>query len=284
MLTIRPFTPRDIALGMRLKSAAGWNQTEADWRRALQLQPDGCFVGECDGTPAATLTFCCFGPVAWIAMVLTDPEFRGRGLASALMRHAVELLQSRGVTTIRLDATTLGRPVYERLGFAVDYELNRWKREALSAAAIDDSKYPGLRQASPEDLGAIMELDRQTVGCDRSKFLAALLAESPAGAFITDGTPRPAGFALCRLGSDALQLGPIVAIDPKVGRLLLSTAIAETGKTAHYCDAPTKNTAAETSLRAAGFSSLRPLYRMTLGEKRTDDLALLWAASGPEKG
>jgi GNAT superfamily N-acetyltransferase len=284
MLTIRPFTPADIALGMGLKSAAGWNQTEADWRRTLQLQPDGCFVGECDGTPAATLTFCCFGSVAWIAMVLTDPEFRGRGLATALMRHAVELLQSRGVTTIRLDATPLGRPVYERLGFAVDYELNRWKREVLSAAAIDDSKYPGLRQASPEDLGAIVELDRQTVGCDRSKFLAALLAESPAGAFITDGAPCPAGFALRRLGSNAMQLGPIVATDPKVGRLLLSTAIAETGKTALYCDAPTKNTAAEISLRAVGFSSLRPLYRMTIGMKRADDVACLWASSGPEKG
>jgi GNAT superfamily N-acetyltransferase len=284
MLTIRPFTSADIALGMRLKSAAGWNQTEADWRRTYELQPDGCFVGECDGTPAATLTFCCFGPVAWIAMVLTDPKFRGRGLASTLMRHAIDLLQSRGVMTIRLDATPLGRPVYERLGFTVDYELSRWKREALSAAAFDVLKCPGVRQASPEDLGAIVELDRQTVGCDRSMFLAALLAESPAGAFITDGTPRPAGFALRRLGSDATQLGPIVASDPKLGGLLLSTAIAEAGMTALCCDAPRENSAAEDSLRAARFSSLRPLYRMTLGEKKASDVAGLWASSGPEKG
>lgn len=284
MLTIRPFTPGDIALGMRLKSAAGWNQTEADWRRALELQPDGCFVGVCDGTPAATLTFCCFGPVAWIAMVLTDPEFRGRGLATALMRRAIDDLQSRGVKTIRLDATPLGRPVYQRLGFTVDYELTRWKREAMPAPAGDILERTGLRQATPADITAIAELDRGTVGCDRSKFLAALLAESPRGAFIIDGTPIAAGFALRRLGSDATQLGPIVVTDPNLGARLLSTAITAAGEIALCCDVPQGNHAAKDSVQAAGFHPLRPLFRMTLGATIVDNSAQLWAGSGPEKG
>lgn len=284
MLTIRPFTPADIALGMRLKSAAGWNQTEADWRRAYELQPDGCLVGECDGIPAATLTICRFGQVAWIAMVLTDPVFRGRGLATALMRHAIDDLRSRGVKTIRLDATPLGRPVYERLGFTVDYELTRWKREAMTAPACDISECTGLRQATPADITAIAELDRGTVGCDRSKFLAALVAESPKAAFIIDGTPKPAGVALCRLGSDATQLGPIVATDPNLGATLFSTAIAAAGEIALFCDVPVGNLAAEDCLSAAEFHPLRPLFRMTLGASITDNVAQLWAGSGPEKG
>src|SRR5438094_512550 len=67
-------TAADVPLGMELKRFAGWNQTEADWRRLLDLEPDGCFVAELDGTPSATLATCIFGAVAWIAMVLVQPQ------------------------------------------------------------------------------------------------------------------------------------------------------------------------------------------------------------------
>ena len=79
MIRIRQMTAADLGLGMRLKSQAGWNQTEADWRRFLEMQPDGCFVAEFDGVSVGTAVGCVFGSVAWIAMVLVDAEFRGRG-------------------------------------------------------------------------------------------------------------------------------------------------------------------------------------------------------------
>src|SRR5439155_11821304 len=60
MIHIRLMTQTDLPLGMRLKTANGWNQTEADWRRYLDLQPDGCFVAMLDGTPVGTLTSCIF--------------------------------------------------------------------------------------------------------------------------------------------------------------------------------------------------------------------------------
>src|SRR4051794_33231462 len=49
MIRIRHMTLADVPLGMRLKTAAGWNQVEADWLRMLALEPDGCFVAEWDG-------------------------------------------------------------------------------------------------------------------------------------------------------------------------------------------------------------------------------------------
>jgi GNAT superfamily N-acetyltransferase len=92
MLRVRAMTEADIALGMRLKGQAGWNQLEPDWRRALQLQPDGCFVAELDGMAAATTTTCIFGSVAWIALVLVDEALRGRGIGTALMNAALAFL------------------------------------------------------------------------------------------------------------------------------------------------------------------------------------------------
>src|SRR5262249_24073287 len=125
VIRIRPMSVADIPLGMRLKHQAGWNQTEADWGRFLELEPEGCFVAEWDGAPAGTVTTCIFGPVAWVAMVLVETCLRGRGIGKALMQHALGFLDERGIHSIRLDATRLGRPLYELLGFAAEYSLDR---------------------------------------------------------------------------------------------------------------------------------------------------------------
>ena len=71
-------TTLDIPLGMRLKQQAGWNQLAADWSRLIDMQPDGCFVAECDGTPVGTVATCVFGDVAWIAMMLVDDRSHAR--------------------------------------------------------------------------------------------------------------------------------------------------------------------------------------------------------------
>src|SRR5262252_245431 len=116
MIRIRHMNINDLALGMRLKDQAGWNQTEADWRRMLSLEPEGCFVAEWSGEAVGTTATCIFGPVAWIAMVLVEESMRGRGIGQALMEYALTFLDEARVRSVRLDATELGKPVYEKLG------------------------------------------------------------------------------------------------------------------------------------------------------------------------
>src|SRR5439155_20889733 len=123
MIRVRRMTAPDVSLGMRLKEQAGWNQTEADWRRCLDLEPDGCFVAEFDAVAVGTTTTCIFGTVAWIAMVLVDSAMRGRGVGKALMNRALEYLDASGVRSVRLDATPLGQPLYEKLGFVEQFQL-----------------------------------------------------------------------------------------------------------------------------------------------------------------
>ena len=48
MIHIRPMGRTDLPLGMRLGQQAGWNQTEADWLRQLELPASACFVAEVD--------------------------------------------------------------------------------------------------------------------------------------------------------------------------------------------------------------------------------------------
>src|SRR5207253_338766 len=78
-----------------------------------------------------------YGRAGWVGMVLVDPEFRRRGVATALMGAALDHLRRRGVTTVKLDATPAGRSVYERLGFEPESLLRRWAGEAPAGGAAD---------------------------------------------------------------------------------------------------------------------------------------------------
>ena len=77
--------------------------------------------------------------VWWVA---TAPDARGRGLASGLMRRALADGRERGARHPTLQATEVGRPVYERLGYrALRARCEMWeRREALGARPARPSR------------------------------------------------------------------------------------------------------------------------------------------------
>jgi len=277
--TIRPMTRDDIPLGMALKAQAGWNQTEADWRRFLALEPEGCFVGELDGEQVGTVTTCTFGPVAWIAMLIVDPSVRGRGVGKALMEHALAWLAGRGARTIRLDATHLGQPIYERLGFRADGDVIRYDGQAgpLTAAA-------GVDQYEDNELEAVATLDRRALGVDRSKLLARLLQDNARWSFVVRQGAELTGYLTLRPGARAWQLGPAVALTEEAGINLLRAGMAACCGERVQLDLPAVNGAVLRVAREAGLQEQRLFVRMTKGAPAAEDLRLIWASSGPEMG
>src|SRR5215211_8728516 len=98
-IDIRLLFESDIAAAMRLKDAAGWNQTEKDWLRLLALEPYGCFAAVKDGRLVGTTTTTTYGnDLAWIGMVLVDPEERHQGIATQLMNVALDYLKDKVAT------------------------------------------------------------------------------------------------------------------------------------------------------------------------------------------
>jgi GNAT superfamily N-acetyltransferase len=67
--------------------------------------------------------------VEWVAVV---PEARGRGLSGKLLAHALADAAERGAETTSLVSTSLGRPVYDRLGFRPLGAFEMWERQAVS--------------------------------------------------------------------------------------------------------------------------------------------------------
>ncbi len=278
MIHVRLLTPTDLPLGMRLKEQAGWNTLEADWRRFLDLEPGGAFVAELDGTPAGTAATMVFGPVAWVALVLVDPALRRRGLGTALMEHALAHLDGLGVPTVRLDATPLGRPVYEQLGFVAEHVLTRYEGTPGPTATP-----VGVQPLHPEHLEGLLRLDRAATGTDRRKVILRLLTEWPEAARVATVGGAVAGYATARLGARALYVGPCVAW-AGAGESLLAEALARYAGQTVYVDVPQGNAAARVLVEAAGLAPQRPLTRMCRGPRVAERVEELWASAGPEKG
>jgi GNAT superfamily N-acetyltransferase len=278
MIAIRAMTTGDVPLGLRLTRQAGWNQLEADWVRFLNMQPRGCFVGELDSRAVGTTVTCILGSVAWIAMVLVEAGARRKGVATALLKHAIDFLDGQRVRTIRLDATAAGQPVYEKLGFVPEYRLTRYMGIAPQRAA-----QPGVTWADAKQFSEIFARDLQTTATPREKMLARLFAESPHGVHILRVGGRVEGYVSTRNGANATQIGPCIATT-HAGETLLTDALSRCAGRPVFIDVPHDNAPAIAAVEAAGLTAQRDFTRMCRGERIHDRPQAIWASSGPEKG
>ena len=165
-IDIRVLQRSDIAAALRLKELAAWNQTEQDWQRLLRLEPRGCFCATSHGRVIGTSTTTTYGfDLAWIGMVLVDPEYRKRGIGKRLMQVALDYLRDIDVSTVKLDATPDGRPVYEGMGFKVESRVERWQGVALT------NETSVCKSLSTAELAELFVLDRAAFGADRSTLI-----------------------------------------------------------------------------------------------------------------
>ncbi len=79
--------------------------------------PEEHFVGFLRGEAVATVSLVTAGGAAGIYNVTTTEAVRRQGIGAAMTVAAVRHGANRGMTVATLQASTMGRPVYERLGF-----------------------------------------------------------------------------------------------------------------------------------------------------------------------
>jgi len=274
---IRLITREDIPACMRLKEAAGWNQTAQDWENLLALEPQGCWVYKIDGVVAGSTTAVCYGrDMAWIGMVLVQPEYRGQGIARKLMQHALQYLEGRGVRCTKLDATDMGRPLYEQLGFVHELVIERW-----AGTASGKSGGVNLVQICADDVTAISTLDRAGFGADRTALLQRLLQT-----FSGDAVSLPRGYVMGRPGANEYFLGPCVAESEDEARRLVAHFLARHAGKRVFWDLLPANEHAVSLARSLGFEPLRKLLRMArpLSVCPSGDVGRVFAAAGFEYG
>jgi len=279
-IEIRLLTDADIPVAMRLKELANWNQTTDDWRRLLKLEPEGCFAAVLEGQVVGTATTTTYGrTLAWIGMVLVDPGFRRLGIATRLMKRAVEYAISR-VDTVKLDATPAGQPVYERLGFRVESRIERWVRDCShSDTKVEQSK---ITDAVRREL---LELDRDAFGADRSLLLESLIDDSSVEPSLVPAADGSVGaYGLVRAGTRASYCGPAIVSKRSDAEVLLDTVLARLRQGRVYVDLNTESVADSSVLVERGFNKERDLVRMSYGKASGLTSPNVFAIAGPEVG
>ena len=263
---------------------AKWNQIETDWRIFLELGSlhTAQTVGGRIVATTATLPF--GGRFAWISMVLVAGDYRRRGLATQLMRRAMDDLVAASLVPV-LDATPDGRAVYRALGFEDSWGLQRLsRRERPHAGAAPPAPETRIRLIADADWPALTAYDAAAFGADRGAVLTRLRGRLPAAELIAERDGRLVGFLLGRDGRVAAQVGPLIAEDDAVARALLAHAVdaIEGPVFIDLADAKSKVTR---FLEGRGFSAQRPFTRMLYSRsQRYDDAARTFAVVGPEFG
>ena len=275
---IRLLIESDIPAAMQLKEVAGWNQTEDDWRRLLRLEPNGCFCALKDGRLVATTTTTTYGDeLAWIGMVLVDPQHRRQGIAAKLMSVALEYLEGK-VRTVKLDATALGQPVYERFGFQVESSVERW-------SGTGNSLHNDVNGIDPDSLNELLALDQIAFNADRSILIETLIkSASVSPVVMRDPDGALSGYAFARSGTRADYIGPVIAKEPRKVEILMDQLLSQLGDRRVYVDLNKESSVSTRLLAARGFVKERDLIRMTYGRPSAKTSPLVVAIAGPEVG
>jgi GNAT superfamily N-acetyltransferase len=266
---------------LRLTEQSQWNQTEQDWRRLLQTPPKGCFGALLDGFLIGTVTTVAYGrELAWIGMMLVDPDYRRRGLGTRLMRTALEHLERIGVNSIKLDATPAGRPLYESLGFRSEGLVERW--EGMGQPVVK-KKWPAWDERHRP---AVYAFDRLAFGADRSPILASLMEDSPVVPLVAINLEgQLEGFALARPGRRAFYVGPVAARGQGTALALLDGMLGQLAGEKVYLDFNTGFGLGSEVLVDRGLVKQRDLIQMAFGPESQAGLSKrIFGLAGPEMG
>jgi GNAT superfamily N-acetyltransferase len=222
-LPIRRLTPRDVRACADLSEDRGWPREEHKWGLLLAA---GTGYGIDD--PAGGLVTACvvtdYGPVdrpglSAIGMVLVAERHARRGIGRHLMRYVVE---RAGTTPLTLHATPYGRPLYEELGFKVTGQAEmlrgRFTPEGVASAVR-------TRPATAEDLSAILRLDLEVFGSDRTHVITRLPAFADLLRVAEDAT-GVTGYAAAWPNMETHVIGPLIAPDTATAKALV-TSLAE---------------------------------------------------------
>ena len=262
---IRVLTAADLDGAFALSAAAGWNQRVADWHMLLQLAPAGSFAALAGNRIVGTAIGIDYGTFGWIAMMLVEPGWRGRGLGARLLEAAIAAIPHE--RPIRLDATPLGRPLYQRYGFEDEAALTRHVAEPSSsrvdarvdaAAALAPAE---VRRLTLSDLPAVAALDARVFGADRAVLLEWALRGAGQYAHVVQ---NGAGAHYCfgRSGRLFDQIGPVIGADDEAARALVTAALRAAEARMVVIDAFDRHTSFTDWLQSRGFVPQRPLFRM----------------------
>ena len=258
-LNIRTMRADEIALAADWAAAEGWNPGLADAACFATVDPQGWFIAELDGAPAATVSCVNYDDrFAFLGFYMVRAELRGRGLGlriwNAAMAHA-------GSRVIGLDGVVAQQQNYKKSGFKFAYANVRYG----GTVAAPDVQRAGVIAMAEVPLAFVEAYDATVFPAPRTAFLRAWIS-SPGHvgrALVRDGQLAAWGvIRRCRKGN---KIGPLVADDRDAAEAVLAALLTSAGSGEIFLDVPSVNRDALALAQNLGLAPVFETARMYTG-------------------
>ena len=205
-----------------------------------------------DGKMVAIGTIIYHKDSAWLASIIVHPHHRSRGYGTKITQQLIDLIDTRKFTTIYLDATDLGYPVYIKLGFEPEATYAHLRcEENITGLQLSGSVITYQEKYRQQ----LLQLDKNISCEDREDTITENLAT--AQVYINNNVVE--GFYLPSLGN-----GLIIAKNDIAGIELVKCRLENN----YYAILPSVNEPAINFLLQNGLGQFRISRRMFMGKKR----------------
>ncbi|HEX2996805.1 MAG TPA: GNAT family N-acetyltransferase [Anaerolineales bacterium] len=262
-ISIRPLEDADLVQADALLKLAFRSSISRldDLQFHRQIQPEGWFVASRQEYLLGMVGATRYGAWAHIGLMAVHPDTQRQGIGFALMNFILAELERRQVETVWLDASEMGRPLYEKLGFLSCDETFIFQRSAGKLTGLEPA--PRVQILSVRQLDELVQWDTKVFGADRRRVFQVLLDVFPQRSFAQrDKAGRLTGYLFAQKN----RIGPWVALQPGSAEELLQIALALPGYEETISVAvPSVNEDAIELMQRCGFEHVRTNRHMWRG-------------------
>lgn len=223
-LPIRRLTMDDLTSCADLSADRGWPREEHKWGLLLAA---GTGYGIDDPGGKGLVTACVVTSyergLAAIGMMLVAERYARQGVGRRLMKHA---LAEAADTPVTLHATPYGQPLYEELGFV---NVGRAEMVRGHLQVPDAETAVSTRPATADDLPAVLRLDTEVFGLDRTHMITRLPAFADQFR-VAEEDGVLTGFAAAWPNMETHVIGPLIARDTRTAKALITSLAAGTDR------------------------------------------------------
>ena len=258
-LRIRPMRPDEVSIAVNWAAAEGWNPGLADDACFAVADPEGFFIGELDGAPAATISCVNYGAsFAFLGFYIVREDLRGRGYGLRIWNAAIA---HAGRRVIGLDGVVAQQQNYRKSGFDLAYANVRYG----GTVAVSRAPRPDVIALTDIPLADVEAYDATVFPAPRAAFLRAWIgAPGHVGrALVRDGAL--AGWGVIRPCRKGYKIGPLVANDRATAEAVLSDLLARVGHDEIFLDVPNINRDAVALAQGLGLAPVFETARMYTG-------------------
>jgi ribosomal protein S18 acetylase RimI-like enzyme len=280
-LSIRIANLNDLDFWMNLINIAGWDNTVADAKRSLLLEPEGCFVANLDNEKVGIVNSFLYDNVGWVGNLIVRPEVRSKGVGEELMKHAINRLKTEGAESIRLDAVEKAITLYQRLGFRHEWRSLRYVGNS-EPRTFDDITF-----IKPAEINEIARFDKKYFGLNRKKLLEKIRDEFPLLCYKFSTSGKIKGYIMARLLNDSVKIGPWICSpdDENHAEGLLHAVMRQVTGIKVKVGIPELNKISIRIVEKNKFEQLPQSYRMCLGNcKKLGKIEGIFGIGTPDKG